>query len=61
VDPYADKAAANRRRFALFLVILIAAALITAKVLGSWPFSAPAPMEKPAVVAPAAPAAAPKK
>ena len=60
-DPFADKAAANRRRFALFLVIIVAAALITAKVLGSWPFAAPAPVQKPAALAPAAPVAAPKK
>ncbi len=56
VDPYADKAAANRRRLGLLLVIIVLAALITAKVLHTWPFPAPAPapVEKPAVVAPAA-------
>ncbi len=56
VDPYADKAGSNRRRLGLLLVVIVVAALITAKVLHTWPFPAPvpAPVEKPAVVAPAA-------
>ena len=54
VDPYADKGAARRRRLAVFLVVVVLAALITAKVLHTWPFPAatPAPVEKPAAVAP---------
>ncbi len=56
VDPYADKAGSNRRRLGLLLVVIVVATLITAKVLHTWPFPAPvpAPVEKPAVVAPAA-------
>ncbi len=56
VDPYADKAGSNRRRLGLLLVVIVVAALITAKVLHTWPFPAPvpAPVEKPAVVTPAA-------
>ena len=55
VDPYADKAGSNRRRLGLLLVIIVLAALLTAKLLHTWPFPAPAPtpVEKPAVVAPA--------
>ena len=60
-DPYADKAAANRRRVTVFLVAVFLAALISAKLLSTWPFAVPAPAEKPAAVAPAAPPAAPKK
>ena len=61
VDPYADKAAASRRRLGLFLVVIILAGLVTAKVLHTWPFPAApaAPVEKPAAVAPAV--TAPKK
>jgi len=59
-DPYANKSAANRRRTWFFIVVVILAALVTAKVLHTWPFAtsaaapAPAPIEKPAAVAPAA-------
>ena len=60
-DPYADKSAANRNRLIIFLVVVVLAALITAKVLHTWPFAAPAAPA--AVQAPAAPApaAAPAK
>ena len=51
-DPYADKAASRRRRLAVFLVVAVLAALITAKVLHTWPFPAATP-------APVAPAVAP--
>ena len=54
-DPYEDKAAAGRRRLGVFLIAVVLAALITAKVLGTWPFKAAAPAEKPAVTAPATP------
>jgi hypothetical protein len=57
-DPYADKAAANRNRAAFLLAVIVLAALITAKVLHTWPFALPAPVEKPVV---AAPAVEPKK
>lgn len=53
-DPYADKAGANRRRLAVFLVVVVLAALVTAKMLHTWPFASPAPVDKPAAVAPAA-------
>jgi len=59
-DPYADKSAANRRRTWFFIVVVILAAVVTAKLLHTWPFAtsaaapAPAPVEKPAAVAPAA-------
>jgi hypothetical protein len=55
VDPYADKAGANRRRLALFFIVVVLAALTAAKVLHTWPFAAAAtvPPEKPAAAAPA--------
>jgi hypothetical protein len=54
-DPYEDKAATSRRRLAFFLIVLVLAALITAKVLRTWPFAGAAPAEKPAATAPAVP------
>jgi hypothetical protein len=39
VDPYADKGAARRRKLAVFLVVVVLAALVTAKVLHTWPFA----------------------
>ena len=61
VDPYADKAAANRRRLAVFLIVVVLGALIASKVLHTWPFPTVTPpaTEKPAAVAPAV--AEPKK
>lgn len=59
-DPYEDRAAARRRVVLLVLFVAIVAGLITAKVLGTWPFAAH-PAEKPAAVAPVAPVAEPKK
>jgi len=48
VDPYEDKGATNRRRTFIVLAVIILAALITTKVLGTWPFAAKMPAEEPA-------------
>jgi hypothetical protein len=37
-DPYADKAAARRRVIFWLVVVLVAAWLITARVMHWWPF-----------------------
>ncbi len=47
VDPYADKAAANRRRGFFLLIVILLAALVTANVLHTWPFTAAAPAAAP--------------
>ena len=53
-DPYVDRAAARRRFVAILLIVAIVAGLITAKVLGTWPFAGRASAGKPAAAAPAA-------
>lgn len=60
-DPYEDRAAARRRKGVALLLVAIVASLITAKVLGTWPFAAHPVAEKPTAVAPPAPVAEPKK
>jgi hypothetical protein len=40
-DPYADKGARRRRRAFWIGLVLVAAALVAARVLGHWPFGPP--------------------
>ena len=58
-DPYADKGAEAQKRFWSIVAILIVAALIASRLLGTWPFNKP--LAVPAVAAaPAAPVTAVK-
>lgn len=61
-DPYDDGAAARRRRFWVFLLVLFALATGLAWWFRSWPFQPKQPVtETPAATAPATPAPEPKK
>ncbi|MDO8543124.1 MAG: hypothetical protein Q7S40_22040 [Opitutaceae bacterium] len=56
-DPYEDKAARRNRRWLILVVVLFAAALVTARILHTWPFKTTTVSEPEApAAAPAAPA-----